>query len=171
MKGNDQTTTVTPDQAIAALHARGVDQTGPLLEQATPDQILLACHRWDARTGVGPGLLVNWIRTGQFLEPEPEAPPTPSQQLRAKFDRYAQRYPIGFVVEPHRVLDARRWPEWGNDPPCPGHMTVTATKYPVLALQCDKCGFENVGQPHYTCSYSTNGPAHEHSWQGLARPG
>ena len=149
MKGNDQTTTVTPDQAIAALHARGVDQTGPLLEQATPDQILLACHQWDARTGVGPGLLVNWIRTGQFLEPEPEPPPTPSQQLRAKFDRYAARFPVGTIIEPHRTLDARRWPEWAPEPPCTGNMVVVDTNYPVLALQCDQCRFETGISPRH----------------------
>ena len=57
-------------QAVAALRARGVNTAEAMLEHATPEQILLACHRWDSQQGVGPGLLANWIRTGQFLEPE-----------------------------------------------------------------------------------------------------
>ena len=143
-------TTTENDQiaaAVAALRTRGVNTAEGLLEHATPEQILTACHRWDSQTGVGPGLLAQWIRTGQFLEPEPEAPPTPREQLQAKFERYAARYPVGTIIEPHRVLDARRWPEWANDPPCTGNMVVVDTNYPVLALQCDQCRFETGISP------------------------
>ena len=77
-----------------------------------------------------------------------------------RFEMYAARYPVGTVIEPHRVLDARRWPEWAPDPPCPGQMVVADTNWPVVALQCDKCGFETRSPPA-TCNYSTNGPDHD----------
>jgi hypothetical protein len=136
--GNGQTTTATPVEAVQALRARGIDNAENLLEHGTPDQIIAVCRRWDGRQGVGGGLLVKWIRNGEFDEPEPEPTLTPAEQLRARFDEYATRFPVGTVIERHHVLQARRWP---NDDPCPGSMTVVDTTYPTFVIECDRCGF------------------------------
>lgn len=128
----------TPMEAVKALRARGVDTAEDLLEHATPEQILTACHRWDGRQGVGPGLLVSWIRAGQFEEPAPAGAPSKGEQRRARFDEYAARFPEGAVAEPHARLQARRWPE---DDPCPGSMIVVDAIYPLLTMECDQCGF------------------------------
>jgi hypothetical protein len=143
LTGDDQTT-VTTVQAVAALRARGVNTAEGLLEYATPDQILIACHRWDGQQGVGPGLLARWIRDGQFLEPEPAEPPGPGLQLRTRFDQYAARYPVGTVIEPHQTMIDRRW---RNDPPCDGRIVVVDTTWPALILECDKCGFNATIPP------------------------
>lgn len=134
------TASAEPVDAVHALRDRGVDQPEQLLEHATPMQILAACHRWDQRQGVRPGLLVKWIRAGQF-EDEP-SPPAQGRAavLRARFDEYASRFPVDATVEPHRSLTARQWP--GDELDCAGSMVVTEAIYPLLALECDRCGFE-----------------------------
>lgn len=137
--GNDPT---APVEAVRALRARGVDQAEDMLQHGTPEQILAACHRWDARKGVGPGLLVRWIRAGEFEDP-PSAPPiSKAQQQRDRFEQYTRRFPIGIVVEPHATLIARRWPgdlEYGDA--CAGDMVVIEALFPLLSMECDRCGF------------------------------
>lgn len=150
MTGNDNDP--TPVDALNALRARGVNSAEELLAHATPAQILAACHRWDGEQGVGAGLLVRWIRDGQF--DEPAAAPTKSKgaQLRERFDEYARRFPPGAIVETHADMLARRWPddlaraaELGQDI-CAGQIVVVNTSYPVLELECDACGF-SAGLP------------------------
>ena len=134
-EGND----TTAIEAVTALRARGVDTAEDLLEHATPAQILAACHRWDGRQGVGPGLLVRWIRNGEFTEPQAAPPPGKGAQLRARFDEYANRYPEGAIAEPHARLQARRYPD-ENDP-CPGLLVVIETTYPLISVECDQCDY------------------------------
>lgn len=131
-------------EAVQALRTRGVNHPEQLLELAEPEQILAACRRWDTQTGVTPGLLVTWIRAGEFTAPEPEpTAPTKSQQLRATHAAYARRYPVGTVVETHRRLVERKWPaDLERDDPCPGDMVVWHATYPLLVMRCDECGFE-----------------------------
>ena len=125
---------------IDALRARGIDNAEELLEYGAPDEILAACHRWDARKGVGPGLLARWIRNREF-KAEPASAPAHSraEEMRARFDEYASRYPEGSVAEPHHRLQVRR--RYHDDDPCPGSLIVVDTIYPLLALKCDECGF------------------------------
>ena len=133
--GNDE---LRPMNAVNALRARGVDTAEALLEDATPEQILAACRRWDSRQGVGPGLLVRWIRAGEFDEPASPTGPSKTEIMRAKFDTYAARFPEGEVAEPHARLQARRYPE---DDPCPGNLVVIGTTYPAIAVECDTCDY------------------------------
>lgn len=140
-EGND----TTAIEAVTALRARGVDTAEDLLEHATPAQILAACHRWDGRQGVGPGLLVRWIRQGQFAEPEPAGAPSKGELMRARFDVYADRYPEGATTEMHAELQARRYPE---DDPCPGDLIVIETTYPLITVECDECGYEAAYPAH-----------------------
>jgi hypothetical protein len=127
-----------PVEAVKALRARGVNNPEDMLEHATPEQILAACHRWDGQRGVNPGLLVHWIRAGEFGEPAATPPPSKGEQMRARFDEYAARFPEGAVAEPHARLQARRWPE---DDPCPGDLIVIETTYPLISTECDRCDF------------------------------
>lgn len=142
----------TASDAVRALAARGVDTAADLLECATPDEILAACRRWDGRKGVGPGLLAKWIRSGDFTDPAPQPAVSKGAQLRARFDEYARRYPVGAITESHRDLIARRWPDdleqlkQAGAEPCAGSMVVFAADYPVLEIECDVCGFV-VGMP------------------------
>ena len=90
--------------AVKALRARGIGNAEDLLEYGTPDQILGACHRWDQRKNVGPGVLAAMIRNGEFVDEQPARPaaPTSASRLRARFDEYVARFPEGSVAEPHR---------------------------------------------------------------------
>jgi hypothetical protein len=126
-----------PIDAVRALRSRGIGNAEDLLEYGTPDEILAACRRWDSREGVGPGLLARWIRDREFVE-EPAAPQSKAVIMRARFDEYAARFPVGAVAERHADLQARRWPE---DDPCPGDMVVIETTYPLVSMECDQCGF------------------------------
>lgn len=133
--GNDP----RPIEAVKALRDRGVSTAEDMLEHATPEQILTACHRWDAHRGTKqPGLLVHWIRQGQFDEPAAAGAPSKASMMRARFDEYAARFPEGSVAEPHARLQARRWPQ---DERCAGSMIVVDAIYPLLAMECDECGF------------------------------
>jgi hypothetical protein len=140
-------------EAIDALRARGVDTAAALLEHGTPEQILTACRRWDRRTGVGPGLLAQWIRNGEFEDPE-APPPAPGKgaALRALFDDVARRFPIGSVVETHAELIERRWPQdlerarETGQPLCAGWMVVTEASWPALEVECEACNFD-AGYP------------------------
>jgi hypothetical protein len=137
---NDDDTNGTdsrPAEAVRALRARGIDNAEELLQFGTPEQILTACHRWDGRRGVGPGLLAGWVRMRQFAEPEPQPKQSRAEILRARFDEYARRFPEGSIVEPHAQMQARRWPD---EPLCPGQMVVWSTTYPNIAVECDRCG-------------------------------
>ena len=126
-------------QAVEALRARGVNNPEDMLEHATPADILIACHRWDGQRGVSPGLLVHWIRNGEFDEPPALPPPSKGATMRARFDEYAARFPEGAVAESHRALQARRYPE---DEPCPGSLIVIETTYPLITVECDQCDYQ-----------------------------
>lgn len=130
--------------ALHALQERGVATASDLLDYGTPDQIIAACRRFDTEPGAKtPGLLAHWIRNREF-DTRPAAPQiSKGAQLRERFNDYAARYPEGATTEPHARLQARRWPD---DTPCTGDMIVTETIYPVLAAECDVCGFE-AGYP------------------------
>jgi hypothetical protein len=137
---------------LHALRARGVDDAERLLEFGSPEQIMLACERWDQRSGVRPGLLVSWIRKGDFAEPiAPSAPRRSSKdaQQRARFDQIAARHPEGSAARPHAGL------RWRDD--CPGLMIVVMVSYPVIELECDKCGAECAVTPR--CLDLLNQPA------------
>lgn len=137
----------SPADAVQALRSRGVDNGEDLLAYGTPDQIFAACHRWDSRQGVGPGLLARWIRDGAYDEPAPTPARSKAAQGRARFDEYARRFPPGAIVETHAQLLARRWPEdLGRardlrQGVCAGSIVVAGASYPVLELECDACGF------------------------------
>ena len=144
----DNETTIA--DALRALRARGVNTAEEVLELASPEQILTACRRWDTETDVSPGLLVHWIRNGQFETP-PAAGTTAKSKgavLRERFAEYAARFPEGSTVETHHALLERRWPDdvaravENGHPICDGSMVVTSATYPVLAMECDACGFE-----------------------------
>jgi hypothetical protein len=128
----------TPADVVRALRARGVDDPEMLLECGSPDEILAACRRWDRRKGVGKGLLVKWIREGQFDEPEPQPKQSRDAILRARFDDYARRLPAGSSVEPHAQLQARRREDQDS---CDGRMVVYESIYPNVTVECDRCGF------------------------------
>ena len=130
--------------AVRALRARGVDQAEPLLEHGTPDEILSACRRFDARQGrVGPGWLVTEIRAGHYTDPEPENEPSVSDRLKAQFIEHQARLPVDTVIERHTDLEARLWQRTET---CPGLMRVGPSSYPILWLVCSICQFE-VGVP------------------------
>jgi hypothetical protein len=126
-----------PIDAIHALRERGVDSPESLLQFGTPEQILEACRRWDAREGVGPGLLVRWIRSQEFAGEKPVTNRT--AQLRARFDDYAERYPEGAVCEPHARLQARKG---YLEDPCPGQLVVIDIPSMAIITECDVCGEE-----------------------------
>ena len=63
--------------AVRALRARGIDNAEDMLEHGTPPELLAACHRWDQRKNVGPGVLVAMIRAGEFRDPTPPTRPPP----------------------------------------------------------------------------------------------
>jgi hypothetical protein len=144
-----------PVDAVKALRARGVNNAEGMLEHATPAQILAACRRWDAEQGVTAGLLVHWIRAGEFEAPSPPTARSKAAQLRERFGEYARRFPEGAVVEPHRRLLERRWPddveravELGDDL-CDGDLVVVSASYPVLEMECSACGFAaGIGPRH-----------------------
>jgi len=126
--------------AINALRSRGIGNAEELLKHATAAEILSACRRWDARTGVGPGLLAHWIRERQFIEEQPQPTENRSEQLRRRYDQYAAVYPPGSTTESHAQLQRRR--EYDDDP-CPGELVVQATSaYPNLVVRCDECDYE-----------------------------
>ena len=128
----------TPIDAVRALRTRGVNDPDDLLECGSPAEILAACHRWDRQQNVKPGLLVHWIRNGQFHDPGVvHASKTAVHQ--ARFDEYAQRFPVGSVAEPHDRLQQRRWPE---DERCPGRMIVVDHAGLSIVAECDACQFE-----------------------------
>lgn len=129
--------------ALRALKNRGVNQAGDLIEIATPDQIVSACHRWDCERNASPGLLVYWIRHGKFAQ-EPLPAQSKAEQLRARFDEYAAAFPVGSIAEPHVSLQARRN---YDDDPCPGDLIVTETSWPTLVVRCDRCDFEAAFSP------------------------
>jgi hypothetical protein len=139
---NDNDNDTRPIEAVHALRARGVDQAEAMLAEASPDEILAACHRWDSRSHVGPGLLVRWIREHEYEDPPEATPPSKAQQLRDRFEDYARRFPTGTAAESHRDLIARRWPaelEYGLI--CEGDLIVIEATYPLLTMECDRCGF------------------------------
>lgn len=54
-----------PSSSLAEdLRQRGIDDPERLSTVASPEIIEAAVEAWDARTGVGPGLLAQWIRKG-----------------------------------------------------------------------------------------------------------
>lgn len=133
--------TDSSQQAIDALAARGIDNGEQLLQFGTPQQILAACHRWDSRENVGAGLLARWIRDQEFAAEPPPAPDRQEQQ-RAIFAEYVQQYPPATAAQLHGELLARAWPEHFNRQGiCPGQMIVIETQFPLLTLECDRCGF------------------------------
>jgi len=127
--------------AIKALRSRGVDNAEPLLKHATPDEIMAACRRWDARTGVGPGLLAKWIRDREFIAPNEPQAVSKADRLRRQFTEYAKRFPVGASIEPHANLQTE------DENPCDGSMTVAGTAYPSLIVDCDTCGYEAAYTP------------------------
>jgi hypothetical protein len=123
--------------AIRALRDRGVNQPEQLLEHGTPEQILAACDRWDRQPNVSPGLLVKWIRDGQFAEQATKA--NTAEERRATFASYARRYSAGETIELHATLQARRS---YDDEPCPGELVVVDLVGQQLAARCEDCGYE-----------------------------
>lgn len=120
------------------MRACGLDAPEALVDCAAPEAIVAACKWWKAKKGVGTGLLVSRIRDGGITE----APPRESE-LRARFQEFADRWPIGTVVSTHARLQQRYWP-WDEE--CPGELMVWDVTYPVIALACRECVFE-VGYP------------------------
>lgn len=136
-----------PSDAVKALRARGVNSAEDMLEHGTPDQLLAVCRRWDAQRGSkSTGLLVHWIRQGEFNEPAASTAPSKGSMMRSRFEEYAAQFPVGTVAEPHARLQARRWPE---DEPCPGSMRVIEATYPLLSMECDECGFAAALGPRH----------------------
>jgi hypothetical protein len=127
-----------PADAARALRARGIDDAESFLDCGTPEQILAACHRWDRLTGVGKGLLVKWLRNGEFHEPT-VVKASKAAVHQARFDEYAQRFPVGSIAEPHDRLQQRRWPD---DQRCPGQMIVVDHAGLTIVAECDACQFE-----------------------------
>lgn len=127
--------------AVRALRERGVNSPEALLEHGTPEQILAACHRWDKQQGVSAGLLVKWIRDGNYTEPDEKPAQSKGAILRARFDEYVRHHPQGSIAEPHATLIARRWPNELDFDTCNGNMIITAADYPIIEMDCDKCGF------------------------------
>jgi hypothetical protein len=135
--------------ALREMRARGIDNASELLEYADPDKIIGACHWWDARksrNNVGPGLLAQKIRAGGLDDQETAefGVRRHGQLRRERFAEFAQRFPIGSVVDSHEEMQARLWADDEGD--CDGDMLVTEISYPVLALECDCCGL-TVGVP------------------------
>lgn len=140
-----------PDEvdAVRALRHRGVNNAEPLLELGTPNEILDACHRWDRQEGVSPGLLVSWIRNGEF-EPEPPPPEPAANRLHAIFDEYAARFPAGTPIHsPHyRSVPvenppphARIWDRIRQEN-CPGTVRVAGANFPTIYAECDSCRYD-----------------------------
>ena len=124
--------------ALAMLRSHGVENAEALLEFADPDTIARTCQWWDTQTGVGTGLLVSRLRKGGVA---PRDMPVPSaDQLRARFDLYAARFPEGAVAELHAIVEARQRP--GNPDVCTGRLVVIAASYPILEVRCDRCAEE-----------------------------
>lgn len=127
-----------PSDVVHALRERGVDNGEELLQFGTPEQILAACRRWDARQNVGPGLLARWIRDQEF--PEEGAPVVDKRaQLEARFADYAARYPEGSITEPHARLQTRKG---YHEDACPGNLVVFDVLDLVIMAECDACGEE-----------------------------
>jgi len=126
--------------AVAALRERGVNNPEQLLELAAPADILATCHRWDVQAGVSPGLLVRWIKDGNFPEPDP---PSTTDRLKAQFAEHQARLPVGTRIIRHADLEAG---QWNRDEKCIGVMCVQESDYPVLTLECSVCLF-TVGVP------------------------
>lgn len=68
-------------------------------------------------------------------------------------DEVIKRYPVGAAVEWHATIIRRRYPEdvreaiaTGEDL-CDGEMIVTANAFPILAMECDRCGWEAAHTP------------------------
>src|SRR6516164_11811014 len=100
----DETEREQRDDALAALLFRGVQpqkaQQLIELEEATPDRIIAACHRWDG-DHIGAGALVYRIQHGDFRGPEPDARELRQQRLRETFDAVIARFPIGTAIGLH----------------------------------------------------------------------
>lgn len=112
--------------AIRALRNRGVDQAEPLLETATPNEILSTCHRFDARQGrVGPGWLVTEIRAGHYTDPDDT--PSVADRLQAQFTEHQRRLPADTIIDRCAHTD------------CTGWMRVQPSTYPILVVACSVC--------------------------------
>ena len=135
--------TTTNLDAVQALRARGVDQAETLLEIADPDDLVALCRRFDVRQGrVGPGWIVSEARAGHFADPAPPPePPTPEEQMRARFDETLRRLP----------LDTPIWRHADMEPPhrleeCPGVMRIEESFYPIVVIACSVCR-DSIGVP------------------------
>ena len=137
-------TTATVEEAIAELVNLGVTGSIDIGTMYDPDLILGWC-RWakerrEHGQQVGTGLIVRNIRGGERPPLQGPSDRTPKvDQLREKFGRYARRLPVGGVVESHQRLHSRRWPDDELD--CGGALRAFDVKFPVVAVECDKCGF------------------------------
>jgi hypothetical protein len=131
-----------PMEAVRALRSRGVDDAESLLEYGTPEDIVATCHWWDSQRK-GKGLLVWKIKHGGVKEEEErQAAKTTGERLRALCAEYTAGLAIGAAVETHANLNARRWPDDADGRAvCDGRMVITEMAYPVLAVECDRCGF------------------------------
>ena len=137
----------TRTDALDALTERGVHHPEQLADCGTPDEIIAACHRWDRQDGVTTGLLVKWIRDGDFPPPEPA---NPYRRLKTRFEDYARKYPAGTVVEsshyrPTRVPDSKPdAPIWDRvrHVECDGTVRITSASFPTILCECDKCRYE-----------------------------
>lgn len=139
----------TPEDAVAALSARGVDNGAQLLLYGTPEEILATCRWWDGRQNVGPGLLARRIRDQDFAD-EPPTPESPREQLQAKFEEYAARFPVGTPIHsPHyrsvRVENppphARIWDRIRQEV-CPGTVRIVGANFPTIVAECDQCRYD-----------------------------
>ena len=147
MKGTttamDETEREQRDDALAALLFRGVQpqkaQQLIELEEATPDRIIAACHRWDG-DHIGAGALVYRIQHGDFRGPEPDARELRQQRLRETFDAVIARFPIGTAIGLHAKYGASLDPEERST--CAGKFVVTEANYPVMVSICDECGLD-----------------------------
>ena len=76
--------------------------------------------------------------------PDPEPPPSQSKGaiLRARFDQYAERFPVGETAEPHARLQAAPLAPGRRPLPRPHDRGPTETTYPILTAECDVCQFE-----------------------------
>ena len=130
---------IAASEAVQALLDRGINAPQTLMGCGTPEQILATCHRYDRQQHVTPGLLVHWIRTGNFEDPAPAEARSRPARTGSSFVEYARRYPVGSKVEPHAILQQRCG---HDDEPCAGSMIVIDLASQQVTARCDECGYE-----------------------------
>lgn len=124
-------------EALHALRDRGVEDAESLLEAASVDRIMATC-KWADRQGASTRLLVWKVKHGG-VDPADLAVKGKRQRMQERFAEIAQRYPVGWIAEPHRQLQRRR----GYDEDCDGMLIVVEPpQFPTVVVRCDACAYE-----------------------------